>query len=362
MHTLTKNLATQVLKMPVKENNLNFFVSTMTTNNFTAKEIYDFLSNAWGAEYITLRRIQQLHMEYIDGRRLDTKRKLGSGRRLSSCNQINVNIIKNYVDADNHISLNYLALISGIDRSAVQRILKKRLKLRSMMAKWVPYNLTERQKQNRVAGCRLLIAKLQARMSRRTLIVVDEKWVYCRQLSSPNNVRNWVPINGVGNVQRNVIARRIRSDVKFLLILAINFSGTAYFELITDGTSVNAVRYVAFIRRAIIFFHQRNVNNLSWMHDNARPHVAIRTRNFLRNSGIPIVNQPAYSPDLNLLDRFVFRNYEQFRSNIVFNNAEEMKHSIFNYLLTLHPAVMNNQLLKLIDHCRKIVDINGVFL
>ena len=41
--------------------------------------------------------------------------------------------------------------------------------------------------------------------------------------------------------------------------------------------------------------------------DNARPHTAAATQNFLASWNVNLVKQSPYSSDLNLLDRFLFR-------------------------------------------------------
>lgn len=58
------------------------------------------------------------------------------------------------------------------------------------------------------------------------------------------------------------------------------------------------------------------------IHDNARPHKSRLTATFLKNNNIKIINQPAYSPDINLLDRFIFRNFESARAKITFNDID----------------------------------------
>ena len=51
-------------------------------------------------------------------------------------------------------------------------------------------------------------------------------------------------------------------------------------------------------------------NRLKIMHDNPRSHTALVTRTFFLNNGTTLVKQPRYSPEINRLDRYVFRNME----------------------------------------------------
>ena len=94
--------------------------------------------------------------------------------------------------------------------------------------------------------------------------------------------------------------------------MAANFSGDSFFEVLNDGGTVNGDRYVQFLKKATEFFSEKlRVRNsqLFIMHDNARPHVAQVVKNWMREEGVTWIKQPPYSPDFNLMDRFIFRNF-----------------------------------------------------
>ncbi len=55
-------------------------------------------------------------------------------------------------------------------------------------------------------------------------------------------------------------------------------------------------------------------------HDNARPHVARNVTEWIETQHMSLLKQPPYSPDTNLMDRFLFRNYEVFRRGHDFEN------------------------------------------
>ena len=115
---------------------------------------------------------------------------------------------------------------------------------------------------------------------------------------------------------RPKVPKRKIGDRKFMWIMAANFSGDFYFEVLHDGGTVNADRYLEFLGAVIKFFSQKlavTESQLSIMHDNARPHVVKIVKSWMFEKGVNWIKQPPHSPDFNLSDRYVFRNFEAHR-------------------------------------------------
>ena len=99
-----------------------------------------------------------------------------------------------------------------------------------------------------------------------------------------------------------------------------------------------------------------------WMHDNARPHKAGIVEQFLDNRVVHKIRQPAYSPDLNMLDRYIFRNMESARRSTEFNTLPEMQAFVGNFLNALTPQEMRKELANLRTACAQIIQENGNYL
>jgi hypothetical protein len=172
-------------------------------------------------------------------------------------------------------------------------------------------------------------------------MVVDEKWLHSEPMPPKESHRAWVDPGGGGD--RPEQARRIISDKKFHIIVRISFRGDYYFEVLQHGETVNAHRYVDFLQR---LQQRRHRGVLTIMHDNARPHTAVMTENFLRENNITRIPQPPYSPDMNLSDRFIFRNMETARSFTTFHTDDEVKNFLENVLRNQRQSSLNNELLR----------------
>ena len=68
------------------------------------------------------------------------------GMPKTSVTKANIAAVKIVVDQDARLSVKDIASCTGISEGSVQTILKKRLDLRKVCARWVPHLLTEEQK------------------------------------------------------------------------------------------------------------------------------------------------------------------------------------------------------------------------
>lgn len=331
--------------------NVNFFIATLVRNDMESTAIHELLVTAWGAECVcSLRHVQRLAKEFNDGDRDSIKRKGGSGRRRTSRSAENVETIRQLIEDNPRLSTNALSVMTEIEETAVRRILHKDLNKKSVCAKWIPHTLTDLMKQNRVTGCQTILDNING-----SVMVIDEKWLYANPLPANNNIRSWVDAGG----DRPTQPRRIISDQKYHILVAINFRGEHYSEVLERGQSVNAERYIAFLQNII---DVRRRGNLVIMHDNARPHKAQVTTTFLADNHIATVPQPAYSPDVNLLDRFIFRNMEVSRRNTSFPSVDAARRFVDNYLETFSRRQLTNELAALREDLQKIIRNGGDYL
>ena len=79
------------------------------------------------------------------------------GRPKTSVTKGNIAAVKIVVEQDARLSVKDIASCTGISEGSVQAILKKRLDLRKVCARWVPHLLTEKQKTQRLKFARELL-------------------------------------------------------------------------------------------------------------------------------------------------------------------------------------------------------------
>ena len=335
----------------VKPEFVNFLVKTLVDNEIAASDIHTYLINSWGEQNIpTLRHIQRLAKQFRDGERVLVKRKEGSGRPRTSRTEEHIEAVRLEVEQDNKISLNQLSDNVDLPVTTVYRILTKDLHKKSLYAKWIPHELTDANKVSRVNIANECLNTLNG-----GVVVIDEKWVYEKPHPPPQNIRAW----GDSARDRPSVFRRSMSARKFHIIVGINFRGEHYTEVLEPGETVNSDRYIQFLQGII---HVRRRGTLSIMHDNATPHTSRVTRKFLEENAIGLVQQPPYSPDFNLCDRLIFRNFEVSRRGQVFNNVADVRNFLENYLQQFSRFILTNELANILDHLHLVIAANGDYV
>lgn len=347
--------------MKAKQCDINFFVATLTRNNFSATEIHRFLVESWGAEnVVSLRRVQQITKEFAGEQRTLFERKEGSGRPRTSTAEENVIIARKMIEEDCHLSCPAISRVTDIKETSVRRILKQELGKKSLCSRWVPHILTDNNKRIRVTCCQEMLNVYSARRAKEKIIVIDEKWIYLRNVPPKECNRVWV--DGTGD--RSTIARRTISDRKVLIIVASNYAKSlTYFEILHDGGSINAERYLQFLQNMIANFQTRlPAWEMVIQHDNARPHAAQLIRLWLEEHRVSLLKQPAYSPDTNLMDRFIFRNYECYRRGKNFSNSGEVSNDFRQYLESTSEAKLTSEFRNFTRHLQSVIEADGDYV
>ena len=139
-------------------------------------------------------------------------------------------------------------------------------------------------------------------------------------------------------------------------------SRVVYFEVLHDGGTVNADCYLQFLETTIEFFSKKldvPRSQLSIMHDNARPHLAQIVESWMCEKGVNWIKQPPYSPDFNLMDRYVFRNFETHRRGKDVSNSVGVSELISKLLDLLSPHMLRNELHKFCQHLAAVSESAG---
>ena len=73
-------------------------------------------------------------------------------------------------------------------------------------------------------------------------------------------------------------------------------------QLIVIPGNLTANRYIDTILDSQVIPYGQQNNNVIFMNDNARPHVAHVCQDFLRNNNVNVLDWPPYSPDMNPIE------------------------------------------------------------
>ena len=124
--------------------------------NIDSKQIFNELCGIYGPQTISMRTVFRWVKAFKAGKssvEVDTR----PGRPKTSVTKANIAAVKNAVEQDARLSVKDIASCTGISKGSLQTILKKRLDLRKVCARWVHHLLTEEQKTQRLKCARELL-------------------------------------------------------------------------------------------------------------------------------------------------------------------------------------------------------------
>ena len=115
------------------------------------------------------------------------------GRPKTSVTKANIAAVKIVVEQDARLAVKDIASCTGISEGSVQTILKRRLALGKVCARWVPHLLTEEQKTQRHKRAREILKTYTGCTSRviSNLLTGDETWVHMFESQRRADNKQW---------------------------------------------------------------------------------------------------------------------------------------------------------------------------
>ena len=169
------------------------------------------------------------------------------------------------------------------------KILRERLGLRKICARWVPHLLTDEQKQSRVRLASQVIEKYDKCDPRHLekIVTGDETWIYHFQPDSKAKNKVWVLSNG----NRPVIACRCKTSNRMLYAIFFDLKGPVLQIPVPKGSSVTGKFYRESVLTQLVDFYQKRrsrtgVHGIKLLHDNAPAHKSAMVQEYLKESGL----------------------------------------------------------------------------
>ena len=199
--------------------------------------------------------------------------------------------------------------LSGIHSSSVLKILREQLRLRKICARWVSHLLTDEQKQSQVRLASQVIEKYDKCDPRRLeeIVTGDETWIYHFQPNSKAKNKVWVSSEG----NRPVIARSCKTSNRILHAIFFDSKCSGLQIPVSKGNSVTGKFYRESVLTQLVDFYQKcrprtSVHGIKLLHDNASAHKSTTVHEYLKESGLDVLDHPPYSPDLSPCDFWLF--------------------------------------------------------
>ena len=231
-----------------------------------------------------------------------------AGRPSTSITDSNVEDSRATILENRRVTIDEVANHFEISHGSAYDIIHNRVGFRKVCARWIPKELTEEQKNNRVAICQRLLDRYANEGE--AFFDTNSHWgrnvgsSFCTGKQTPDHGMETSGITNEEKIQESTFCGK--SDTIFW-----DSQGVILEHYVERGTTVNSVRYSEMLSTELkptIRTKRRGLlsSGVLLLHDNARPHTAIHTLQTLVKMGFTVLEHPAYSPDLAPSDYHLF--------------------------------------------------------
>ena len=189
------------------------------------------------------------------------------------------------------------------------------------------------------------------------IITGDECWVHFYDPETKQQSSLWKKPEDPTPVK----PRTQKSAGKILAIIFFDSVGVIYKHFVPQGQTINAQYYVEILGnlRDAVKRKRPELRNGEWLllHDNAPPHTAGLTQQFLARNQIETVPHPPYSPDLAPCDFWLFPQMKKPLRGRHFQGREELQTAVGEVLRDLDKDGLLPVFEKWCDRLQKCINI-----
>lgn len=222
---------------------------------------------------------------------------------------------------------------------------------------WVPHNLNESNKQNRLLICSSLLSRFKKENFLKRIVTGDEKWVFYINIKRK---KQWLTLGQkpIPTSKAGLHPRRIMMSVWW------DYRGVIYYELLPQNEMITGNIYCHQLERLKAELEKVrpgliNRNNVIIQQDNARPHTSKLTLQKLRDLDWEVLPHPAYSPDIAPSDYHLFRSLQNYLIGKEFVKEENIKSALDNFFASKSSTFYEDGIMTLPLRWQKVIDNNG---
>ena len=148
---------------------------------------------------------------------------------------------------------------------------------------------------------------------------------------------------------------------KVMLSVWLGVRGIIHWEILPDGCTITADLYCQQLNRVAAKLKGKQ-DRIYFLHDNARPHVAMWTRQKLLSLGWITIPHPPYSPDLVPTDYHMYRSLSNYLREKKFNDESQIKMDLLNFFDQKTRDFYESGILSLPERWQQVIDSNGAYI
>ena len=220
----------------------------------------------------------------------------------------NISKIRTFIKSDPYCTYDEIEAEFQISRGTIHNIIHDCLKLKKISSRWIPHELTEQNRKERVRICKQNLEKFKSNKWRLCDVVTgDECWFYHRHIGKKQSTQSWV---GEGENPRTVV-RRQQNEPKTMFCIFFKTTGPVIVRHFEQGVTINNKTFKSNCLYPLVnaLNKQRptsGTKNIKIHYDNARPHIHFSVKKYIKSKQLIIMDHSPYSPDLAPSDFWLF--------------------------------------------------------
>ncbi|CAF3339055.1 unnamed protein product [Rotaria socialis] len=235
--------------------------------------IHEEFATALGSKAPSYPAVAEWAKRFREGRE-DDNDDPRSGRPVSVLTDENIELIRQVVNNDPHSTYDDIIAETSLSRGTIEQIIHNYLKMKKVTSRWIPHQLNDEQKQERVRLCRENLAKFSDGSWRLCDIITgDETWIYHRQIHHKSTNKTWI---GEGESPRTIVRRR-KFERKNLFSIFFKSNGPVLIHAVDNDETIDHDYYIENCLKPVVIEIQKQrksngTKGIKLLHDNASPH------------------------------------------------------------------------------------------
>lgn len=246
----------------------------------------------------------------------------------------------------------------NVDQSTVVRHLHLIGKVKKL-DKWIPHELSENQKNRRFDVSSALLLRNQNDPFLNRIVTCDEKWIL---YDNRRRSAQWLD----HDESPKYFPKPKMHQKKVMVTVWWSTAGLIHHSFLNPGETVTSEKYCQQIDKMHLKLRHNqpalvNRKGPILLHDNARPHISMMTRQKLHALGYEILDHPPYSPDLSPTDYHFFKHLDNFLHEKCFKNQIDAETAFDNFVASRTPEFYDTGIKKLVSRWQKCIECNGSY-
>ena len=326
-------------------------------------EIHRRLSVQYGNSVLSQRSVYEWIEKFKNGRTSVTHDE-GAGPPVTVTNE-NIERVREMILSDRRVTIDKVAYCLQISHGSAYEIIHNRLGFNKVCARWVPKQLTQLHKQQRLDICQKHLDRYgnERDVFLNRIVTGDETWVHHYEPESKRQSMEWKHPN-------SPCKKKFKSQPsagKLMLTVFWDSQGVVLEHYQEKGITINSARYSEMLidkLKPAIRSKRRGLlsNGVVLLHDNARPHTAAHTVETLQKLNFEMLDHPPYSPDLAPSDFHLFGPLKQALRGRRFTSDEAVKEAVHSWLAAQPKTFFYEGFRKLVHRWTKCIEKQGDYV